>query len=90
MTNEVINLEQLSERIDTIKRKSDRNRGRLEQLQQDKKRLLSELKSMFKIKSIPEAKKLLEKNHRILDERGRKLQSILRRLDKMMSASNEE
>lgn len=79
-----LSLDALSEKINRLRSKSEKNKGRLEQIKEEKKRILSALKADFGILNIAAAKELIEKNYLALREKEEKLQTMIGELNKLM------
>jgi len=79
-----LSLDALSEKINRLRSKSEKNKGRLEQLKEEKKRILNALKADFGVLNITAAKELIEKNYLVLRKKEEKLQTTLGELNKLM------
>ncbi len=80
----VLSLEALSEKINRLRVKSGKNKGRLMQIKEEKKRISTTLKEDFNVKNIDAAKELLEENYDKLREQEEVLQETIGRLDNFM------
>jgi len=83
-----INALQVAEKIDRLKREVEKNKGRLVQIDKEIEKRKKELKSLFGINTIKEAKNLLIKKEEELKKKEAKLQEVLNVLDKTLRGEN--
>lgn len=80
----VLSLEVLSEKINRLRVKSGKNKGRLMQIKEEEKRILVTLKEDFSVTDIEAAKELLEKNYGKLRGQEEILQETIGKLNMFM------